>query len=70
MSWIYLAISSLLALAGLGAALLGIIDSRWQPFVSGLVMLLAAGVFAVLFVGLRWRRVPSRQHADYSSSDS
>ena len=48
------AISTLLTLAGIGCAVVGVAGSEWKPFAIGLVFILGAGVFATLYAGSRF----------------
>lgn len=45
--------SALLALSGTAIAVGGIVGGEYKPVASGLVLILGAAVFALLFVGIR-----------------
>ena len=47
-------ISTILALAGLGFAVFGILAAEFKPAAVGLVLIFGAGVFATLYLGTRW----------------
>ena len=47
-------ISTILALAGIGFAVYGIIEAEFKPTAAGLVLIFGAGVFATLYMGIRW----------------
>ncbi len=44
-----------LAVSGLFAALSGLMADREKPFITGLVLIFGAAVFALLFLGTRTR---------------
>jgi hypothetical protein len=43
-----------LAVAGIGFAVVGIIQGEFKHTAIGLVLIFGAGVFATLFLGTRW----------------
>ena len=47
-------ISTILAVAGIGFAVVGIIQGEFKHTAIGLVLIFGAGVFATLFLGTRW----------------
>ena len=47
-------ISTILALAGVGFAVFGIVVAEFKPTAVGLVLIFGAGVFATLYMGTRW----------------
>ncbi len=51
----------LLALAGLAFALTGIQVSEFKPFITGMVLLAGAGVFAILSLGARRADLAERE---------
>ncbi len=46
-------ISTILALAGVGFAVFGIVVAEFKPTAIGLVLIFGAGVFATLYMGTR-----------------
>jgi hypothetical protein len=54
MSVVSFGLSSLLALAGIVTAVVGISREEWKSAAIGLVLIFGAGVFATLYVGARW----------------
>jgi hypothetical protein len=46
--------STILAVTGIGLAVLGIVAAEFKPIAVGLVLILGAGVFATLYIGTRW----------------
>ncbi len=48
------ATSTILALAGIGFAVVGIIQVEFKHTAIGLVLIFGAGVFATLYMGTRW----------------
>jgi hypothetical protein len=53
MSRLTYGISAILALSGTATAVYGISWGEYKPFVAGLVFILGASVFAVLYLGTR-----------------
>ena len=51
-------VGAALALSGITAAVAGIILGEFKPTAIGLVLILGAMVFAVLYRGGRWKEVP------------
>lgn len=47
-------ISTILALAGIGFAVFGIVAAESKPTGVGLVLIFGAGIFAMLHMGTRW----------------
>ena len=47
-------VSTILAVAGMGFAVGGMIHGEFKPTAIGLVLIFGAGVFATLFLGTRW----------------
>jgi hypothetical protein len=47
-------VSTILALVGVGFAVLGITAGEFKPTAVGLVLIFGAGVFATLYIGTRW----------------
>ena len=47
-------VSAILVLAGLGFAVVGIIQAEFKQTAIGLVLIFGAGVFATLYMGTRW----------------
>lgn len=45
--------SALLAISGTASAIWGVVGGEYKPFAAGLVLLLGASVFAVLYLGTR-----------------
>ena len=52
-SYFSFAVSTLLALAGIGLAVIGILQGEFKHSAIGLVLIFGAGVFATLYVGTR-----------------
>jgi hypothetical protein len=59
-------ISALLAISGTATAIWGVVGGECKPFAAGLVLLLGASVFAVLYVGTRRKEAV----AEWPSPDS
>jgi hypothetical protein len=53
MAYLTLPLSTLLALTGIGCALVGIIGEQWKALGAGFVLIIGAGVFATLYTGTR-----------------
>jgi hypothetical protein len=53
MSRLTYGISAVLGLGGTAIAVCGIVGGEYKPVAAGLVMILGASVFAVLYVGTR-----------------
>ncbi len=51
MSRLTYAISAVLALSGTATAVCGIVGGEFKPFAAGLILILGASVFAVLYLG-------------------
>ncbi len=47
-------VSTILALAGIGFAVVGIIQAEFKQTAIGLVLIFGAGVFATLYLGTQW----------------
>jgi len=47
--------ATILAVAGIGTGVFGIVVTEWKPTAIGLVLLLGAGVFATLNIGTRMK---------------
>jgi hypothetical protein len=54
-------ISALLALSGTATAIYGIVAGEYKPVSAGLVLILGASVFAVLYLGTSRRRAAGEQ---------
>ena len=54
MKFFSFATSTILALAGIGFAVVGIIQMEFKHTAIGLVLIFGAGVFATLYMGTRW----------------
>ncbi len=48
-----LGMATILALAGIGTGVFGIIEGEWKPTAIGLMLVFGAGVFATLNMGTR-----------------
>jgi hypothetical protein len=55
------ATSAVLALSGTAIAVYGIVAGECKPFATGLVLMLGACVFAVLYLGIGRKQVPAGQ---------
>jgi hypothetical protein len=54
-------ISAALAVSGTASAVFGIVGEEFKPCAVGLVLIFAASVFAVLYVGTRRKRAAAGQ---------
>ncbi len=62
MSRLTYGISAVLALSGTATAVCGIVAGECKPFAAGLVLILGASVFAVLYLGTSRKRAAAAGH--------